>query len=192
MPTGAAETRGQAKNNADVSGYLYGGRQNRQEKSIFPAYLGTCNIHPITTQSRLRFSPPLCQSCYRGAYVPEPGGPWSAPCPAALLSAFLLCLHTYLLPLLPAYHPAAPLCVPPGTSPHTRLRLLAASSPGQGELGQFLTPGTALGSKDTHALGRQSTPSRRAASLLGGQRSPPRALYTNTATRSHSGGTGAT
>lgn len=135
---------------------------------------------------------PCARAANHSAYVPEPGGPWSAPCPAALLSAFLLCLHTYLLPFLRAYPPAAPLCVPPGTSPHTRLRLLAASSPGQAELGQFLTPGTALGSEDTHALGRQSTPSRRAASLLGGQRSPPRALDTNKATRSHGGGTGPT
>lgn len=51
--------RGQGKNNADVSDY--GGRQNHQEDSIFPTYLGMYDIRHISMQNCLHLSPPLHQ-----------------------------------------------------------------------------------------------------------------------------------
>lgn len=70
--------RGQGKNNADASDY--GGRQNHQENSIFPTYLGMCNIHHNSMQSYLHLSLPSCgRADKHSTYVPEFGAFWSAP-----------------------------------------------------------------------------------------------------------------
>lgn len=100
---GAAKMRGQDKNNADISDY--GGRWNHPEDRIFPSYLA--NITSACKASWYISSLlPYARADKHSDYVPQFEVLLSAPCHAALPSALLLCLHTFIA--LSVYHPAAP------------------------------------------------------------------------------------
>lgn len=95
---------------------------------------------------------PCARADKHSDYVPQFGVLLSAPRHAALPSALLLCLHTYLLPFLSVYHPAAPSIH--SSMDFTQHQTFSFCSLQPRALGRFLITGTTLGSKGTARSGQ--------------------------------------
>jgi len=119
---------------------------------------------------------PCARAAKHSTCGPELGALWSAPVPCC--PAFLLCLHTHLLPFLSAYHPAAPSIR--SSQDFTRYQTLQPSS--QGRMNQGGLSDATLGSKGTASPGQAGSAVQMCCLLAGRTKFIPPTLDTSPCT----------